>query len=115
MGLLPLRSAFAYCKLRSHGAQRPASTIPSPSEKSPPSNTASRTGVSSDVGGPRTAVRTEMVGACRTPDASAMSGPSYDVIVIGGGITGAGVLRHCALRGLKAILVEKGELGRATT
>lgn len=39
----------------------------------------------------------------------------HDVIVIGGGITGAGVLRDCALRGLKAILIEKGEPGCATT
>src|SRR2546430_6953460 len=39
----------------------------------------------------------------------------YDVIVIGGGITGAGVLRDCALRGLKAVLIEKGSAGAATT
>lgn len=39
----------------------------------------------------------------------------YDVVVIGGGITGAGILRDCALRGLKAVLVEKDRLGMATT
>ncbi|MEE8425445.1 MAG: FAD-dependent oxidoreductase [Elusimicrobiota bacterium] len=39
----------------------------------------------------------------------------YDVIVIGGGITGAGILRDCALRGLRALLIEKSGLGRATT
>jgi glycerol-3-phosphate dehydrogenase len=39
----------------------------------------------------------------------------YDAIVIGGGITGAGVLRDLALRGLRALLVEKGRLGAATT
>lgn len=39
----------------------------------------------------------------------------YDVLIIGGGITGAGVLRDCAMRGLKALLVEKGEPGSATT
>ncbi|MDE2293369.1 MAG: FAD-dependent oxidoreductase, partial [Elusimicrobia bacterium] len=38
-----------------------------------------------------------------------------DVLVIGGGITGAGVLRDCALRGLKALLIEKGAPGEATT
>ena len=38
-----------------------------------------------------------------------------DVLVIGGGITGAGILRDCALRGLKAALVEKGEPGLGTT
>ena len=30
-----------------------------------------------------------------------------DVVVIGGGMTGAGVLRDLALRGIKAILVEQ--------
>ena len=30
----------------------------------------------------------------------------YDVIVIGGGATGAGTARDCALRGLKVLLVE---------
>lgn len=40
---------------------------------------------------------------------------AYDVIVIGGGITGAGLLRDLALRGLRCLLVEKGEPGRGTT
>lgn len=40
---------------------------------------------------------------------------NFDVIVIGGGITGAGVLRDCALRGLSAALIEKDGLGKATT
>ena len=35
---------------------------------------------------------------------------NYDVIVIGGGITGVGVARDCALRGLKVALVERGDL-----
>jgi len=39
----------------------------------------------------------------------------YDVIIIGGGITGAGILRDCAMRGLKTLLLEKGEFGGATT
>jgi glycerol-3-phosphate dehydrogenase len=38
-----------------------------------------------------------------------------DVIVIGGGITGAGVLRDLALRGFKPLLLEKGAPGRGTT
>ena len=29
----------------------------------------------------------------------------YDVIIIGGGATGAGTARDCALRGLKVLLV----------
>ncbi len=39
----------------------------------------------------------------------------FDVIVIGGGITGAGVARDCAMRGLKTLLVERGRPGRGTT
>lgn len=35
---------------------------------------------------------------------------TYDVIIIGGGITGAGTARDCALRGLKVLLVERGDL-----
>lgn len=39
----------------------------------------------------------------------------YDVIVIGGGVTGAGAARDAAMRGLKTLLLERGEAGRATT
>jgi glycerol-3-phosphate dehydrogenase len=38
-----------------------------------------------------------------------------DVLVIGGGATGAGVLRDLARRGLKALLVERGDYGTGTT
>ena len=31
----------------------------------------------------------------------------YDVIVIGGGATGAGTARDCAMRGLSTLLVER--------
>jgi glycerol-3-phosphate dehydrogenase len=39
----------------------------------------------------------------------------YDVAVVGGGITGAGVVRDAALRGLSAVLIEKNSPGAATT
>jgi glycerol-3-phosphate dehydrogenase len=38
-----------------------------------------------------------------------------DVLVIGGGATGVGVLRDLALRGIRAALVEKGDLTHGTT
>jgi glycerol-3-phosphate dehydrogenase len=38
-----------------------------------------------------------------------------DVLVIGGGATGAGVLRDLAMRGIRAVLVEKGDLTHGTT
>ncbi|MGL5957624.1 MAG: anaerobic glycerol-3-phosphate dehydrogenase subunit A [Phocaeicola sp.] len=39
----------------------------------------------------------------------------YDVIVIGGGATGAGTARDCALRGLKTLLVEKSDFTAGAT
>ena len=39
----------------------------------------------------------------------------FDVIVIGGGITGAGTARDCALRGLKTLLVERSDLTTGAT
>lgn len=38
-----------------------------------------------------------------------------DLLVIGGGVTGAGVLRDAALRGLSGVLLEPGKPGGATT
>jgi glycerol-3-phosphate dehydrogenase len=40
---------------------------------------------------------------------------AYDVLVIGGGATGAGVLRDLARRGLRSLLVERGDYGTGTT
>lgn len=42
-------------------------------------------------------------------------GESFDVIVIGGGITGAAVAYDAACRGLSVALVEKGDFGGATS
>jgi glycerol-3-phosphate dehydrogenase len=39
----------------------------------------------------------------------------WDVLVVGGGATGAGVLRDLAMRGLRALLVDKSDLGTGTT
>ena len=39
----------------------------------------------------------------------------YDVIIIGGGITGAGTARDCALRGLKVLLVERFDFTHGAT
>jgi glycerol-3-phosphate dehydrogenase len=38
-----------------------------------------------------------------------------DVLVIGGGATGVGVLRDLAMRGIRAVLVEKGDLTHGTS
>lgn len=39
----------------------------------------------------------------------------YDVIIIGGGITGAGTARDCAMRGLKTLLLERHDLTAGAT
>lgn len=39
----------------------------------------------------------------------------YDVIVIGGGVTGAGIARDAAMRGLKTILLEKKDFSSGAT
>lgn len=39
----------------------------------------------------------------------------YDVLVIGGGVTGAGVARDCAMRGLRTLLLERNDFAAGTT
>lgn len=39
----------------------------------------------------------------------------YDVIIVGGGITGAGTARDCARRGMKVLLVEKNDFTNGAT
>lgn len=40
---------------------------------------------------------------------------TYDVIIIGGGATGAGVARDCSLRGIKALLLERSDISTGAT
>jgi glycerol-3-phosphate dehydrogenase len=47
--------------------------------------------------------------------ARALIDADYDVVVIGGGMAGAGVARDLALRGLAVALVDKGDFASATT
>ena len=46
-----------------------------------------------------------------TPRASAI----FDVIIIGAGINGAGIARDAAMRGLKVLLLDKGDIGSGTS
>jgi len=39
----------------------------------------------------------------------------YDVIIIGGGITGAGVARDCSMRGLRTLIVERNDFATGAT
>lgn len=44
-----------------------------------------------------------------------MDNREFDVIIIGGGITGAGTARDCAMRGLKVLLVERMDIATGAT
>ena len=48
-------------------------------------------------------------------DFKAVAGKTFDVIVIGGGVVGAGVARDTTLRGLDTLLLEKEDFGSGTT
>src|SRR6266496_4945135 len=47
--------------------------------------------------------------------ASEITDPQFDVIVIGAGINGAGIARDAAMRGLKVLLLDKGDIGGGTS
>ena len=46
---------------------------------------------------------------------AAAAGQQYDVLIIGGGITGAGIALDCASRGLRTALVEMQDFGAGTS
>ncbi len=48
-------------------------------------------------------------------DATKISETPFDVIIIGAGINGAGIARDAAMRGLRVLLLDKGDLGGGTT
>src|SRR4051794_225453 len=49
----------------------------------------------------------------RTPEA--LEGDVFDLLVLGGGITGAGVALDAALRGLRVALIDKGDFASGTS
>ncbi|HEY0357651.1 MAG TPA: FAD-dependent oxidoreductase, partial [Mycobacteriales bacterium] len=51
----------------------------------------------------------------RTRELDALAGETVDVLVVGGGITGAGVALDAAARGLSVALVERGDLAQGTS
>jgi glycerol-3-phosphate dehydrogenase len=38
-----------------------------------------------------------------------------EIVVVGGGATGCGIVRDCAMRGFKAVLVERGDIAQGTS
>ncbi len=51
----------------------------------------------------------------RAAIARALATPSFDVLIIGGGINGAGIARDAAMRGLSTALVEQGDFASGTS
>jgi glycerol-3-phosphate dehydrogenase len=48
-------------------------------------------------------------------DLPALTGPEFDMVVVGGGICGAAIAWDAAQRGLSVALVERGDFGGATS
>jgi glycerol-3-phosphate dehydrogenase len=44
-----------------------------------------------------------------------LSATTYDLVIVGGGITGAGIVRDAASRGLRCLLAEKGDFASGTS
>lgn len=53
--------------------------------------------------------------AARQERLSRLRDRKFDLLVLGGGVTGAGIARDAALRGLSVALVEKGDLANGTS
>jgi glycerol-3-phosphate dehydrogenase len=53
--------------------------------------------------------------ATRASALAAMSSEAVDLLILGGGITGAGIARDAALRGIRTALVDQGDFGGATS
>jgi glycerol-3-phosphate dehydrogenase len=53
--------------------------------------------------------------ARRATDLDAVAGAEVDVVVVGGGVTGAGVALEAATRGLPVVLLERADLAAGTS
>lgn len=58
---------------------------------------------------------TDSAPARRAETLAALRSEAFDLIVIGGGITGAGIARDASLRGLRVALLEKNDLASGTS
>src|SRR3954470_7893812 len=59
--------------------------------------------------------REDLTASRREDDLAALADSSVDVLVVGGGITGAGVALDAATRGLSVALVERRDLATGTS
>jgi glycerol-3-phosphate dehydrogenase len=51
----------------------------------------------------------------RSENVERLASEPFDLLVIGGGITGAAIARDATLRGIKTALVEKGDFAAGTS
>src|SRR5437773_11566900 len=104
---IPLRTSTRPERARSARARPVGRTTPERGTK-PTTGPADR---------PRAVVTTEPESSPRTRAAAlrAMAAEPVDLLVIGGGITGAGVARDAALRGIRTALVDKGDFASGTS
>ena len=51
----------------------------------------------------------------RTERLARLAAERFDILVIGGGINGAGIARDAAMRGLRTALVERNDFGSGTS
>jgi glycerol-3-phosphate dehydrogenase len=51
----------------------------------------------------------------KTRQANLQTQNQFDVLVVGGGITGAGIARDAAMRGFKTVLIDKGDFASGTS
>ena len=51
----------------------------------------------------------------RSEDLAAITSQEFDLVIIGGGITGAGIALDASSRGLKVVLLEKGDFASGTS
>jgi len=58
---------------------------------------------------------TEFSHRTRAAALAAMADQPVDLLIVGGGITGAGIARDAALRGLRVAVVDKGDVGGGTS
>ena len=80
-----------------------------------PLQTGSQTGPQTGRQTGRQRASTLLSPAGRERDLAAMTAEAVDVLVVGGGITGAGVARDAALRGLATALVERADFASGTS
>jgi glycerol-3-phosphate dehydrogenase len=52
---------------------------------------------------------------CRQADLAALAGETWDVVIVGGGIVGAGALLDAVSRGMRAALVEQDDIAAGTS